>query len=336
MLAAPDKFKGTFSAAEVAAAMARGARAAGWDAVERPIADGGEGTAEALMAAHGGRWVEADAHDALGRPVRARFALLADACDVVVGGERIALPGGERTAVVEVAAASGLWRLTAEERDAFGASSRGTGELIAAAVAAGAETVIVAAGGSATTDAGQGAIDVVRGLDRLPHFVVACDTAVPFEHAPSVYGPQKGARPAEVAALEARLDGFAAAAPRDPRGLPMSGAAGGLAGGLWAWCGAELVGGAALLLDALALDVELARADMVLTGEGCIDAQTLTGKGVGELAGRCVGAGIPCAAIVGRAALTRKQRDELGLVAIAEATSLDAIAAAAAELLTHA
>lgn len=317
MLVAPDKFKGTFSAAEAAAAMARGARAAGWEAVERPIADGGEGTAGALLAARGGRWVEAAAHDALGRPVQASFALLT--------GE-----DGDRTAVVEVAAASGVWRLAADELDALGASSRGTGELIAAAVAAGAETVIVAAGGSATTDGGEGTIEVLRALDHVPRLVVACDTVLPFERAPAVYGPQKGAGPADVVALEARLDAFAASAPRDPRGLPMSGAAGGLAGGLWAWCGAELTGGAALVLDALGLDdAALGRADLVLTGEGCIDAQTLTGKGVGELAERCARAAVPCAAIVGRNALAPAEQAELGLVGVVEARTLEAIADAA-------
>jgi glycerate kinase len=317
VLVAPDKFKGTFAAAEVAAAMARGARTAGWEPLELPIADGGEGTAAALLAARGGRWLEADVHDALGRPVRARFALLANGA----------------TAVVEVAAASGLWRLTAGELDARAASSYGTGELIAAAAAAGAQTVIVAAGGSATTDGGRGAVEALTSAERSPRIVVACDTRVSYERAPSVYGPQKGADPADVAALEAALDAFAAAAPRDPRGLPMSGAAGGLAGGLWAWQGAELTGGAALVLDALGVEAQLARVAMALTGEGRIDGQTLTGKAVGALAERCARAGVPCAAIVGRDDLAREQRATAGLDEVVEATTLAAIAAAAAALL---
>jgi glycerate kinase len=317
VLAAPDKFKGTFAAGEVAAALARGARAAGWEAVERPIADGGEGTADALLAARGGRWVAADAHDALGRPLRTRFVLLADG----------------RTAVVEVAAASGLWRLTPEELDPRAASTRGTGELIAAAAASGAESVIVAAGGSATTDGGRGAIEAMAELGRPPRIVVACDTTVVYEDAAAVYGPQKGASATEVAELGARLDALAAAAPRDPRGLPMGGAAGGLAGGLWAWCGAELAGGAALVLDALAVDAELAQVDVVLTGEGCIDGQTVTGKAVGELADRCARAGVPCAAIVGRDELSPEDRARLGVAGVVEATTLDGIAEAAATVL---
>ena len=331
VLVAPDKFKGTFAAADVAAALARGARAAGWQAVELPLADGGEGTADALLAARGGRRVPAAAHDALGRPVEARFALLGDG----------------RTAVVEVAAASGLWRLAPGELDALGATTRGTGELIAAAAAAGADEVLVAAGGSATSDGGRGAIELLAGGDAavddraaerlraLPRLVVACDTAVRFEDAAAVYAPQKGASPDEVAQIAARLDAFAAAAPRDPRGLELGGAAGGLAGGLWAWCGAELVPGAALVLDALAADAALAGVEFALTGEGRIDPQTATGKAVGAFAARCAGAGVPCAAVVGQDALG-DERARLGLTAVVEATTLAAIEDAARELLGEA
>lgn len=317
VLLAPDKFKGTLTAAEVAAAMADGARRAGWEPVELPIADGGEGTAAALLAARGGRWVAAPASDPLGRPLDARFALLDD---------------GE-TAVVEVAEASGLQRVAEHERDALAASSRGTGELIAAAAEAGARTAIVAAGGSATTDGGRGAIEALRGRARLPRLVVACDTRVRFVDAASVYGPQKGADAAGVAALAARLEALAQAAPRDPRRIPMSGAAGGLAGGLWAWLGAELRAGAALVLDALDADARIAPADVVLTGEGSIDAQTLTGKAVGELAARCRAAGTPCHAIVGRSQLAHDDRRALGLGRVVEAGAPEAIAAAAARLL---
>jgi len=319
-LLAPDKFKGTLTAAEVAAAMAEGVRRAGWEAVELPIADGGEGTADALLAARGGRWVAAPASDPLGRPLDARFALLGD---------------GE-TAVVEVAEASGLQRVAEHERDALAASTRGTGELIAAAAQAGASTVIVAAGGSATTDGGRGAIDALSGCVRLPRLVVACDTRVGFVQAASVYGPQKGADEAGVAALAARLQALAEAAPRDPRDVPMTGAAGGLAGGLWAWLGAELRPGAALALDALDADAQISAAAVVLTGEGAIDAQTLTGKAVGELAARCRAAGTPCHAIVGRAQLAEADRAALGLGSVVEAGTQAAIAAAAAKLLTAA
>jgi glycerate kinase len=314
-LVAPDKFKGTMSGAEVAAALAAGARAAGFRALELPIADGGEGTAEALLLARGGRWEPAQVGDALGRRVMARFALLDDG-----------------DAVVEVAQASGLWRIEPGERDAWAASTRGTGELIAAAARAGARTVIVAAGGSATTDGGAGALAVLDGLDRRPRLVVACDTAVPLEDAPTVYGPQKGADEATVRRLIRRLDALADAAPRDPRGRAMTGAAGGLAGGLWAFAGAELAPGAVMVLDALGIDEHLAEAAVVLTGEGRIDAQTLTGKAVGELAARCRRASVPCHAVVGRNALTETDRRLIGLASVAEAGTPAAIAAAARAL----
>ena len=140
-LVAPDSFKGSFSAAEVAAHVARGLRAGGREAIELPVADGGEGTMEVLLEALGGDLLLVAAHDPLGRPLRACIGLL---------------PNG--TAVVETAAASGLELVAEDERDAWAASTRGTGELIAAAVDAGANTVIVAVGGSATTDGGAGAL----------------------------------------------------------------------------------------------------------------------------------------------------------------------------------
>jgi glycerate kinase len=314
-LAAPDKFKGTMSAAEVAAALADGARAAGWCAVELPIADGGEGTAEALLRARGGRWEHARVPDALGRPVDARFALLDDG-----------------DAVVEVAQASGLWRIAPDEYDAWAASTAGTGDLIAAAARAGARRIVVAAGGSATTDGGAGALSVLNALPALPSIVVACDTSVAFEDAAAVYGPQKGADPMLVRRLARRLDALAQRAPRDPRGVPMSGAAGGLAGGLWAFVYAQLAPGAAMVLDALDLDRRLAEAAIVLTGEGRIDAQTATGKAVGELAARCARAGVPCHAVVGRDALGDDDRRRLGLATISEAGTPRAIAAAAARV----
>jgi glycerate kinase len=311
-LAAPDKFKGTLSAADVASALADGVRQAGWRAIELPIADGGEGTAAALLAARGGRWESATVVDALGRPVEARFALLDDG-----------------DAVVEVAQASGLWRLDEDDLDPWAASSTGTGQLIEAGIRAGARRVIVAAGGSATTDGGAGALAALDGQARRVPLLVACDTAVTFEEAAVVYGPQKGADEPTVRRLTSRLHELAGRAPRDPRGEPMTGAAGGLAGGLWAFAGAELVAGARLVLDALDVDARLAEVDIVLTGEGRIDAQTMTGKAVGELAARCVRAGVPCHAIVGRNDLRTDDHARMGLAAVREAGTLSDITAVA-------
>jgi glycerate kinase len=281
VLVAPDSFKGTLAAATVAAAIARGLRAGGYETVELPIADGGEGTMDAL----GGEIHSATVSDPLGRPVEARFSLLDDG----------------RTGVVEMAEASGLRLVSEEERDAFAASTRGTGELIAAAVAAGARSVVVAVGGSATTDGGAGALEALDASDvgDVP-ITVLCDVRTAWEDAPCLFGPQKGADARTVKRLEKRLDELASRAPRDPRGVPMTGCAGGLSGGLWAFRGAKLVPGAAYVLDAIGFDDRMRDARFVVTGEGRLDAQTLEGKACAEVATRARQGGVACHAVVGK------------------------------------
>src|SRR4051794_13594121 len=202
VLVAPDSFKGSFSAAEVAAAVATGLRDAGRETIELPVADGGEGTMDVL----GGELGTAQVSDPLGRPIEASFALLPDG-----------------SAVVETAQASGLNLVPEAERDAFAASTRGTGELIVAAVEAGAQKVILTVGGSATSAGGGGALDALDGIEV--ELAVLCDVRTPWEKAASVYGPQKGADPETVTRLEKRLDEIAGRAPRAPRGEPMTGAA---------------------------------------------------------------------------------------------------------------
>jgi len=309
LLIAPDSFKGTFRAVEVAAAVGRGVERAGHAPPDLcPIADGGEGTAEVLLLALGGATAGATAHDPLGRELQAGFALLDD--------------GG--TAVVEVAAAGGLPLVAPEERDAEAASSAGTGELIAAAVAHGAEVVLVAAGGSATTDGGAGAIAALEAAGGLrgATLVVLCDVRIPFEEAAARFGPQKGADAAAVERLTARLHAQAAALPRDPRGVAMTGAAGGLAGGLWAAFGARLVAGAPFVLDELGFDARMRAARAVVTGEGRLDATTLDGKACAEVATRARQAGVPCHAVCGADALAPFDRRILDLQHVVEAPTL--------------
>ncbi|HEX8745214.1 MAG TPA: glycerate kinase [Thermoleophilaceae bacterium] len=303
VLVAPDSFKGTLPAAEVAAAVAAGLRDGGADPVELPVGDGGEGTMDALVAALGGERRTATVADPLGRPVEAEYALI---------------DGGER-AVVEMAQASGLGLVAEHERDAFAASTRGTGELIAAAAAGGAREVIVTAGGSATIDGGAGALAALDEAGAEPRLVVACDVRTPWELAPSVFGPQKGADAATVRRLERRLARLARAAPRDPRGVPMTGAAGGLAGGLWAHGGASLVPGAAFVLDTIGFDDRMRAARFVVTGEGRIDRQTLAGKAVFEVATRCRQAGVACHAVVGRDELEPFEARLIDLSTVTEA-----------------
>lgn len=297
-LVAPDSFKGTFDAAEVAEAIAAGIEAGGGEADRCPVADGGEGTMEVLLGALGGERRTARVHDPLRRPIEASFALLGD---------------GE-TAVVEVAQASGLPLLAPEERDPERADTYGTGELIAAAVAAGARRVLVAAGGSATTDGGRGAIEALHQSDTA--IEVLCDTHAPYEDAVRIFAPQKGASPEAVARLSARLGAFAAELPRDPRGLPMGGCAGGLSGGLWAH-GAELRAGADFVLDAIDFDARLARADAVVSGEGRFDSQSLGGKIVGTIADRCAAAGKPLHLVVGESALASSLPPVVSSISIA-------------------
>ena len=261
-LACPASLKGVLSAAEAAAALAEGLRAGGADAVELPVADGGEGTAEALWIARGGEWREADVHDAFGQPRRGRWLLLPDG-----------------TAVVEAAAAVPL---DPRRLDPLAASSRGLGELLLAAVEDGAKGLLLALGGTATMDAGAGLLEVVDEL-AVPTRV-ACDVTATLLEAPRLFGPQKGAGPDEIAELERRF------AAREElvtiRHKPGGGAAGGLGAAL-AVLGAELVPGAPLVLDAVGFDAS--GFDLVVTGEGRVDGTTTLGKAPGEVARRSAG-----------------------------------------------
>jgi glycerate kinase len=319
VLVAPDAFKGTFRASEVAGAIGRGLERAGLVPPDLcPVADGGEGTLDALLPGLGGEVVGAVAHDPLGRELRTGFGL-------VEGGG---------TAIVETAFASGLALLDEDERDAWAASTYGTGELISSAIDAGAAVVIVAVGGSATTDGGAGAIEAIadRGGPRGARLVVLCDVRTPFEDAPRVFAPQKGADPDTVVRLEERLAALARGWPRDPRGVPMTGAAGGLSGGLWAAFGAVLEPGAPWVLDALGFDARMRAARAVVTGEGKLDEQTLQGKLVGEIGTRARQAGVPLHAIVGRDALDPFGKRIIDLQRVYEATDLAAMEAAAEAL----
>jgi glycerate kinase len=307
VLVAPDSFKGTFTAGEVAEAIGTGLRDGGRPADLCPVADGGEGTLEALVAAMGGEVQTAEVKDPLGRTIEAEFALSGS------------------TAIVETAAASGLGLVAASERDAIEASTFGTGELLVAAAAAGVETILLGVGGSATTDGGAGAIRAIErggGLDGV-RVIVLCDVRTTFADAARVFGPQKGADPDDVRRLTARLNAQARRLPRDPRSEPMTGAAGGLSGGLWAALGAELVSGAAFVLDAVGFDARMRAARAVITGEGKLDEQSLVGKVISEVATRSRQAGVPCSAIVGTRELDAMGARVLDLERVLEATTLD-------------
>ena len=322
ILIAPDSFKGTLTSVEVAEALA-----AGWrqvrpaDVVElAPLADGGEGTLAAIEAAGGWERRVARARDPLGRWIDAPWLLSTDA----------------RTAVVEMAAASGLSRLTAAELDPVGATSAGTGDLLRAALDAGARHIVLGIGGSATTDGGRGIVEALGARTGWPASIessvsgdgvevdlstldprlaettldVACDVSNPLlgEHgAASTYGPQKGATPADVEALDARnarwADGLESASGRRARDLPGAGAAGGVGFAMLAIAGRfgsfGLRPGIELVMEAVGFGARVALADLVITGEGRIDAQTAFGKTALGVARLARAAGVRCVAVGG-------------------------------------
>ena len=313
VLVATDSFKGTFSAMEVARAVGRGLRQAGAEVDLCPVADGGEGTADVLVAALGGTRVSHPALDPIGRPTQADFVLLG--------------PDGRRAAL-DTASASGLTHLDEDDRDPWMASTYGTGQLICAAVAAGAQEVIVGVGGSATVDGGRGALEAIAdagGIDDT-RLIVLCDVRTEWERSAEIYGPQKGADQQTVSRLARRLDDFAPTLPRDPRRVPMTGAAGGLSGGLWAALGAALVHGAPFVLDAVGFDNRLRPASAVVVGEGRLDFQSTLGKIVGEITARAGAIGVPTFAIVGRNGMSPDAVRSAGLSDVIEATDLGEMA----------
>ena len=299
ILFAPDKFKGSISAVGVCEALRRG-----WTRIDpdveigvAPIADGGEGFTEALGVGLGGRWVEVETEDPLGRTILGRYAWM----EVT------------QTAVLEMSEASGLWRVGSNERDPERANTAGTGRLMRDAIGRGARRILVGLGGSATTDGGMGMasalgcrfwdeagaelrpfpselakvvrVDLSERL-ALPEVIAACDVQNPLlgkRGTAAVFAPQKGADAAMVSVLEDGLRNFsnrvAQALGRDFAEVPGVGAAGGLGFGLVAFCGARLQGGFDLVAEALELEGRMAGVDLVVTGEGRLDGQTLEGKG---------------------------------------------------------
>ena len=295
VLVAPDKFRGTASAAEVAAAAGRAAGAAGWTCDLAPVADGGEGTLDVL----GGAARRTRVRGPLGEAVEAEWRLLG------------AAPGrGDRsgsTAVVEMARATGLDLAGGPEwNDPMRASTEGVGDLIAAALAAKATRVVVAVGGSASTDGGLGCITALRPHSRLAgvELVVACDVTTAFVDAAEEFAPQKGASAPQVALLRRRLERLAQLYLEqygvDVRSIPGSGAAGGLAGGLAA-LGADLVPGFDLVADTIGLAERIEGADLVVAGEGFLDEHSFAGKAVGGVVGLAREAGVPVLVVVGEA-----------------------------------
>ena len=317
VLVAPDKFKGTLTAVEAAEAIGAGLRAAGADVDLAPIADGGEGTLEAMVGAVGGSVMGVIAKGPMGVPVRAHVAVLAD-----------------RTAVVELSQASGLRLVPEGDRDPMRASTIGTGQTIKAALARRPERLLVAIGGSATVDGGIGLARAlgVRTLDEgggdVPDggaglalarsidgggldprivatpILVAADVLTPLADAARLYAPQKGATPDQIPVLERGLENLGRLIERDLH-VPVleragAGAAGG-AGAMLLGLGGDLRSGAEVVLDAVGFAERVKQADLVVTGEGLLDDSTMEGKGPAVVARYAAEAGVPCIAFAGDA-----------------------------------
>lgn len=343
VVVAPNAFKGTLTAAQAATAIARGVREVFPDAeiVEVPVADGGDGTLDALVSAKRGEYRTAEVQGPLGDPVPARYGLI-DA-------------GG--TGIVELASASGLTLIPPERRDPRRTSTYGFGQLLEAVRSAGISDVIAGIGGSATNDGGAGMAqalgyrlldargrDLERGgaalidLDRIDpggfdgswravQVKVACDVTNPLTGplgASAVYGPQKGADPETVRQLDAALARLAAVIERDlgkrVAEVPGAGAAGGAGAGLIAFLDATLLPGAPLVVEAAGFDAKLAGADLVITGEGRVDEQTAYGKAPGEVAKRAQAAGVPVVLLAGSKGPGWEALKRLGVSAVVTLT----------------
>jgi glycerate kinase len=281
--------------------MTRAATAVGWATSACAIADGGEGLLEAL----GGQTMSNTVTGPLGDQVIAEWRMISDR-------------DGETTAVIEMARASGLALVgLGRQNDPVHATTKGTGELICHAIDAGAKTIIVGCGGSATTDGGRGALSAIGERLNGAGIVlrVACDVTTTFVDAAKIFGPQKGATPEQVAFLTDELISTAAdyldRYGVDIAQLPRTGAAGGLSGAL-ASIGGELLSGVELIAERLGLDKLVEESDLVITGEGKLDATSLAGKVVGELVQRCRGRR-PLAIIVGSSAINLDTDDHLDL-----------------------
>ena len=285
LVVAPDKFRGSATASEAASAIAEAAVYLGWEVDRAPVSDGGEGFCAVL----GGRARPVTVRGPLGEPVRSAWYEMPDSS----------------VAAIEMAMASGLDLAGGEEaNDPMRADTTGTGELMAAAIKAGARRLLVGMGGSATTDGGWGALEALEPHSRLSgiRIEVACDVRTRFVDAAAVFAPQKGATPAQVEMLARRLERLTQVYMQrynvDVTQLPGAGAAGGLAGGLAA-LGAQLVSGFDLVADSIDLADRIEGADLVITGEGLLDEQSFEGKSVGGVVDLATELGVPVVAVVG-------------------------------------
>lgn len=336
-----DSFKGSLAAHEVAEALARGVRSVYplCEIVEMPLADGGEGTAEIITRACGGKWVAVRTFNPLGVPITAHYGVIDDQC-----------------AVLDVASAAGLTLLRAEERNPMITSSRGVGEMMRDALNRGCRSMIIGVGGSATNDCAVGLLAALgfrfldsQGVEVEPcgaslnsiasidssgadnrlsecHITLAVDVRSPFcgkQGAAHIFAPQKGATPEMVAKLDEGMAHFASLVERhcgvDITHIEGAGAAGGIGGVLHALCGATICSGAEVVMERVALDKHLSGCDLIITGEGRIDSQTLEGKLPARVLAHAHPRGIPVVAVGGGVRLSA-ELEQCGFAEIVAST----------------
>ncbi len=356
ILVAPDKFKGSLSAVMAVEAITRGWKKVfpAAEMLAAPIADGGEGFAGTLCATLGGEWIHRMARDPLGREVEARYAWVE----------------AEKLAIIEMSEASGLWRLKPDERDPLRANTYGTGQLMRDAVNRGARRILVGLGGSATTDGGVGmaaalgyetltsdgeALEPIPGnltaLTRilnegaidLPEVIAACDVQNPLlgpRGTARVFSPQKGADARTVETLEVAMETLAEVVTQefgsDFAGTPGAGAAGGIGFGLMSFCGAQMRSGFEIVAGVLKLEERIAASDLVITGEGRLDDQTLEGKGPAGVAALARKHGRPVLAFAGSVTQEAEPLFEATCAIVDQPVSLEEAMARGAEFLERA
>lgn len=345
ILIAPDSFKGSLTSAELCSIIGRAAKdfMQSCDVAAVPAADGGEGTAECIITSCDGKKMITDVHDPLGRPLKTFYGMFTD-------------PQGRRAAVIESAAASGLMLTSEEDRDILRMTTRGTGEQILAAIAEGCEVIYLGMGGTGTNDGGIGLaaalgctfydrdgyrleplpvnlgridrIDISGARETLKgvKIILLCDVDNPLlgpSGAAAVYGPQKGIYPELIAVMDSMMENYInaleIAGGRSVRSIRGAGAAGGLGACIMAIAEGELRAGADTVLELAGFDRLLEDTDLVITGEGRMDSQTLRGKVAYRVASVCAAAGIPCAALVGTAGEGADRMYEHGITRIYEA-----------------
>ena len=318
VLVCPDSFKGTMTSFQVAHAISSGIRDAKFEAIEIPISDGGEGFLRVFMSSLPHKVYEARVTNSVGNQTSAKFITIEEG----------------NCAVIETAQACGLQFARPSTEVSLTATTRGVGELIISAVKIGARKIILGVGGTATTDGGLGAINYIEEMGGLHGIdvVVLSDVTTAFEDAARIFAPQKGADGVAVRILSERLMSLSRRLPKNPYGVVGSGAGGGISGGLWAMYDAEICSGIEQVLKLINIDEIMAHSDLIITGEGRLDRESMSGKAVSGILEHAQSLGKPTWAFVGENKLRASEVADFGLAGVKIAKSIEELRLAGAEL----